>query len=337
MTDSRPLSHRLRRRWKKFRKWRKRNLQHLRRYLVYILTKRVGQFMVLFPPAWTRAWGAMLGRLAYSLAGKERKKVRDHLCLAYGDELNESRRQAIARSMFEQAGRTAAEWCYMQAGQAETILRDVRVEGLEHFEAVLARDRGILFLTAHFGNWELMTPLMVQYMSREVGVVARELSNPWVNAATNRTRESHGAYVFPRGSTGRDYIRFLRKKNGLAILGDIDTGKGAGLFVPFFNQPAWTQSGIARLAYIGRAEVLPAFIFREPENPNRHVVRVFPAIEVDRDQGEEGYIREMTAAFTKAIEKAVRMQPDQWMWIHRRWLRQPDPQNPSRPVKAAHS
>ena len=97
------------------------------------------------------------------------------------------------------------------------------------------------------------------------------------------------------------------------------------MFVDFFGRPAWTQTGIARLAYLGRANILPVFIQRDPLDPAKHVVVIESALPEPEGVTAEEYVARMTQAFTKAIEKAIRERPDQWMWMHRRWRRQPQP------------
>jgi Kdo2-lipid IVA lauroyltransferase/acyltransferase len=316
----------LRKRWKRGRKWLRRRTKAVEHLAVFAVVSLMNRLVACLPLRTARKLGAALGGLGFRLARGECRAVLENLELAYGNAMSEQERLALARRIFINAGMTAAEWPFLTAGRAKKMLKEVRVEGEEHLRAAQAKGGGLLFLTAHYGNWELMTPLMTTLVKdRETGVVARDLSNPWLNDVTVRTRRSHGARVFPRGSTGRDYVRFLRDGNGLAVLGDVDTDKGGGIFVDFFGKPAWTQSGIARLAYLGRAKILPVFIKRDSEDPARHVVTILPPLAEPENATAEEYVVEMTQALTGAIERAVRERPDQWMWMHRRWRRQPEP------------
>jgi KDO2-lipid IV(A) lauroyltransferase len=324
--NTRHLRRVLRKSWKKGRKRMRRRIKAVEHFAVFLLASLVNRLVACLSPRMARRLGAALGRLGFVLARGERRAVLRHLEWAFGGTMSGDERLELARRVFINAGITAAEWPFLTAGRTAALLEKVTVEGEEHLREAQAKGRGLLFLTAHYGDWELLTPMMVRHVKdREVGVVARDLSNPWLNEVTVRTRRGHGARVFPRGGTGRDYVRFLREGNGLAVLGDIDTSKGGGIFVDFFGRPAWTQSGIARLAYLGRAAILPAFIKRDPDDPARHVVTVEPALPEPQGVTADEYVALMTQAFTKAIEKAVRERPDQWMWMHRRWRRQPQP------------
>jgi KDO2-lipid IV(A) lauroyltransferase len=324
--NTRRLRRVLRKSWKKGRKRVRRRIKAVEHFAVFLLASLVNRLVACLSPRMARRLGAALGKLGFTLARGERHAVLRHLMWAFGGTMSEDERLELARRVFINAGITAAEWPFLTAGRTAALLEKVTIEGEEHLREAEATSRGLLFLTAHYGDWELMTPVMVPKMKdREVGVVARDLKNPWLNEVTVRTRQSHGARVFPRGSTGRDYVRFLREGNGLAVLGDIDTTKGGGIFVNFFGRPAWTQTGIARLAYLGRASILPVFIKRDPDDPARHVVTIEPALPEPEGVTADEYVALMTQAFTKAIEKAVRERPDQWMWMHRRWRRQPQP------------
>ena len=304
----------------------RRRVKAVEHFAVFLLVSLVNRLVACLSPRIARRLGAALGKLGFALARGERRAVLRHLEWAFGGTMSEDERLEMARRVFINAGITAAEWPFLAAGRAACLQEKVTIEGEEHLREAEATGRGLLFLTAHYGNWELMTPLMTpRVKDREVGVVARDLSNPWLNEVTVRTRRGHGARVFPRGGTGRDYVRFLREGNGLAVLGDIDTSKGGGIFVDFFGRPAWTQTGIARLAYMGRAIILPVFIKRDPDDPARHVVTIEPALSEPEGATADEYVALMTQAFTKAIEKAVRERHDQWMWMHRRWRRQPQP------------
>ncbi len=280
--------------------------------------------MVCLPVPLARRTGSALGSLGFFLFRKERCKILNNLALAYGDEMPEAERQALAKRIFRNVGRGVAALAYASSGREGTILSRCRVDGLEHVLEVLETGRGVLLLTAHVGLWELNSGILSAVLPCESGVVARELNNPHFERMILEMRRRLGVRVFSRGKTGRDYVRFLRKGNCLAIMGDIDTRKGDGIFVDFFGRPAWTQSGIARLARIGRARVVPCFLTPAPDDPDGHVLEILPPIPEPEEADEGEWIEAMTRAFTAEIERAVRKRPDQWMWMHRRWRHQPE-------------
>lgn len=315
------------------RKKLKQRTRGVRHKVVYYLTVAMRRLMVCWPLPVARRIGAFLGQQAFYLARLDRQRILENLQLAYGDALTDAQRRDIARGVFRTAGLGVAEAAYISSGRVDEVLRDMRVEGMDAVREVIAQGQGIVMVTAHFGNWELGVVPFVRSLPCEVGVVARELSNPHLERLLREQRGRCDEKVFLRGKTGRDYVRFLRTGNMLGVVGDMDTTRGEGIFARFFGRPAWTQTGIARLARMGRARVFTAFARFDPENPNRSVLEITPLPEPTTGDETE-WIAEITQAFTDRIEDIVRRYPEQWMWMHRRWRHRPEDGPPAIRVDA---
>ena len=132
-------------------RWR--NARHL---LVYCLTIAARRLMVTMPLSWARALGGVLGLAAFHALKTERRRTLDHLALAYGDTLGAAAREAIARQVFRNAGLGTGEGAFVSLGRVGPILARTRIEGLEHLTEALAEGHGLLFVTAHYGQWELL-------------------------------------------------------------------------------------------------------------------------------------------------------------------------------------
>jgi KDO2-lipid IV(A) lauroyltransferase len=249
-----------------------------------------------------------------------------NLAIAYGDSMTKSERTRLARRVFSNCGESAVEVMYVTAGRGEDILKNARIEGLDQMRSLIAQGRGVLAVSAHMGNWELIPLLVGRKLPCRVAAVARELSNPGLEELIVEHRQRDGLRVFTRGEqTARTYVRFLRKGNALGVLGDLDTSKGGdGLFVDFFGRSAWTQRGIAWLARLSGAAIVPAFMHRDPTDPRVNVLEILPPLPEIETDDTEVWTREMTQAYTRTIETMVRRYPDEWMWMHRRWYHQPD-------------
>jgi KDO2-lipid IV(A) lauroyltransferase len=136
-------------------------------------------------------------------------------------------------------------------------------------------------------------------------------------------RSRFGAEVVPRGATaGRRLATAIRRGRAAGLLIDQDIRDIPGVFVPFFGHPAWTPSGAAALALRTGTPTVPAFVHRRPDG--HHHVTVEPPLPIPAEGAFDDRVRELTASATASIERAIRRQPEQWVWMHRRWRTRPE-------------
>jgi KDO2-lipid IV(A) lauroyltransferase len=183
----------------------------------------------------------------------------------------------------------------------------------------LARGGGLMAITGHIGNWELLAAYC-SMVGFPVNAIGRRLHSPLLNRLLIAVRARAGVRTILRESpaSSRAILRTLKRNEILALLIDQDT-RGPRVFVPFFGRLAATPSGVAALARRTNVPVLPLFISRRPDGGHRIVVHP-PFADVDRDRDS---VESLTAAYTAAIERHVREHPTEWVWWHRRWRHQP--------------
>jgi KDO2-lipid IV(A) lauroyltransferase len=248
------------------------------------------------------------------MSGRDRRRALDHLAIAFPD-LSEEERRRIARQAFLHQGMNAAELLHLLRRDAEEVLPHVEVQGWENVEAVRATGRPILILTGHCGNWELL-PVPMRARGLPPAGIARPLDDPRLQELLVSLRRHMGATTIARGTRGaaRQILGVLRSGGAIAMLIDQDT-KVDGVWVPFFGRPAFTPVGAAELALKQDMRVIPAFLERRLDDG--HLLRFLPALDLPDDP------REATARMTAEIEEQVRRRPEQWVWWHKRWRRQP--------------
>ena len=195
------------------------------------------------------------------------------------------------------------------------------MEGDEAITAALAEGRGLLAVAGHVGNWELLAATMAA-RGFPITVVARRVNDMRFHALIARFRTGAGLEVLLRDdpaflTTVRDA---LRRNRIVALLVDQDTGRGAGVFVPFFGRLARTPPGAALLALRTHTPIVTAFIERRAGGG--HLIRIRP-VPTDGRRGR-GEVMALTAKFTAEIEAQIRRAPAEWVWWHERWRRQPD-------------
>lgn len=276
--------------------------------------------------SWRRvqATGAFLGGLAWHLSRRDRRRSLAHLAIAF-PELSETERRRLARASFRHLATNLTELLHLAGRSTGEILEHIDFEGSEDLPKTLYRaGRPQVVLTGHCGNWELLGPVF-RTLGIPLSAVVRALDERRLHELLEKLRRDFGTQTIDRGSPGaaRKLLTTLREGRALMMLIDQDT-KVEGVWVPFFGRPAYTPVGAAKLALHQDAAVVPAFIERRADG--HHVVRFQPPLELPDEPTAA------TAVMTAAIEAQIRRCPEQWVWMHRRWRRQPGPGPPHEPT-----
>ncbi len=258
--------------------------------------------------------GAALGALAWRLGGRDRRRALDHLAIAF-PTLPAPEREAMARRSFRHFGTMLGESLWLAGHDAAEIPRLVEMHGWEEVEAARRDERPVIIVTGHCGNWELLAAAL-NVRGLGMSVVARGLHEPGLQETLLALRARFGTRTIVRGTAGaaRDLLRVLRGGGALGMLIDQDT-EVEGVWIDFFGRKAWTPVGAAELASRFNAVVLPTFIERRIDGS--HVARIQPRLELASDPVTA------TQQMHDRIAEQIRRVPEQWVWMHRRWRRQP--------------
>lgn len=214
----------------------------------------------------------------------------------------------------------AVDFFHFGARSPAALAAVSRVSGQEHLAAAVRAGHGVVCVTGHVGNWELLGACVVQ-MGYPLTVLARKLYYPKLDRWVNALRNHMGMEVLDRNSPPRELLSRLRRGGLIGILIDQDT-RTRGVFVEFFGRPAHTPVGPAVLALRTGSAVVPVFMKRMPDHTYRITI---PASHVPANGRARTTAHELTAWATKHMEQAIRENPEQWVWIHERWRTQPDP------------
>lgn len=269
-------------------------------------------------------WGRRLGRLFYRLPWSERRVLRKNLELALGADLTPAQREAIEAEFFESLGMLAFEAAQSATWKAEDYLEKVVFEGDEHWRAALEQGKGMIFVTAHLGNWELMHPAFYCYSGVATGIISRDVTNPRLNPSITAFRGRMGNAVFSNEQSAVGYLKLLRKGGVLAMLADQDSKRIRCEYIQFFGRPASTPIGPGFLSRRCGAPIVPVYIRRLTSDPTRHRIRFYPPIYPNPDLEEATDAWRMVQEASECLEQEIREAPEQWVWIHNRWGRQPN-------------
>ncbi len=263
---------------------------------------------------------AMLG--LWAVDARHRRIARINLRIAF-PEMGDAEAARITRLSYARAGISAAEFIELPRIDRAYVERRIRVEGVEHLrETVRTRGVGPLVMTGHFGNWELLAHAY-KLLVGTAAFVVRPLKNEALDRIITERRECIGNRVIRKAESAKAVVREVRGKIAVGILIDQNVDRHKGVLVDLFTRKAYTTDGIARLALALRTNIHPGFIFRDPERKFRNTLRFGPPIPLDYDAPREEEVVRATRRCNEALEAAIREDPAQWFWLHRRWKTRP--------------
>jgi KDO2-lipid IV(A) lauroyltransferase len=289
--------------------------------LAWVLVRGIG----VLPRPLARGVAISLAWLIYVLHRRLRRVGLRNLELAFPDK-SPSERRGILRGTFTSLGRQLAEVCLFPRYTRENVSQVVVYDGFENFERAHSRGKGVLYLTAHIGGWEL-SAFAHSLQGHPLKIIMRALDNPYLDALIQRYRTMHGNSLVDKDNFVRGLLAAMKAGETVGILMDTNMTPPQGVFVNFFGIPACTASGLARIALRTDAAVVPGFTVWDSVL-RKYRLRFEPAVKLIRTQNEEADVLANTALFTSIIEDYVRRYPDQWLWVHRRWKTRPPGEKP---------
>lgn len=296
------------------------------------------EFVLVWPALQALAWLPLpVARwLASALAGALRLATPRWRSVALKNleaalpELDPVEREEIVRGVYENLARVVLSLARMPRLTPDNIGQWIEYDGFEHYQGALQKGRGVLFLTAHLGNWEL-SAFAHALFGNPMHVMVRPLDNPWLDRLVDRYRRLAGNQTVPKQDAGRRVLRALRNNEAVGILIDQNTTDKDCVFIDFFGRKASAGSAFVKLARHSGAAVIPGFALWCPET-GKYVLKFYPPLEW-RDSGNpEQDLVDNTQLCHSMLEKVIREHPDQWLWVHRRWKTQPPPAVSRRPA-----
>ncbi|MDA3895643.1 MAG: lysophospholipid acyltransferase family protein [Desulfobacteraceae bacterium] len=261
-----------------------------------------------------------LALIFYFFARKHRRNTIQHLTMAFGNEKTEKEIRQIARRMVFHFAAAGVDAVRIPIFLKEGMDQYIRAENMHYLEDAYREGKGMILLTAHLGNWELMGAWLTwkKYPLRAVG---KSLTNPRLNQLVLETRNQAGYINIARGKETREIIKALQQGYPLAMLMDQDT-RVKGVWVDFFGRKANTPVGPVLLARKFNIPIIPAFAHLEPDL-TYHVECFAPITVSDTGDPEKDLIADVQKC-SDIYEKIIRKHLEQWVWMHRRWKRQPE-------------
>lgn len=293
------------------------------RYFVYLLARLGALILMILPRRWSLAAARQAGRLGFILVSRQREKILASLGKAFGGEKSPKEIETIGRDVLGHLIQTAIDFlkftrmnpakaaAFIEIGDTDAFCKDILQEG-----------NGLIIMTAHLGNWELLAGALCRLKGFRGAVVGRRIYYEPYNRWIIKLREAVGVQTIYSDESVRRIREHLRRNEIVGLLPDQDMENVHGIFVDFFGKPAYTPIAPVKFAMATNTPVLPAFLVRIPGDRYR-LIRgdlIRPKIEGDRDQS----VRKYTEVWMRAFEAVIRQYPDQWAWMHDRWKTTPE-------------
>lgn len=274
----------------------------------------VAAAMARLPRTLQRGLGRLLGTVLYRVAPSRRHVVEVNLGICF-PERSPADRRALARAHFTEVGRGLFEFLRAWWGGLGSLPSEVSWRGLEHLKAARESGRGVILLSGHFLHFELCGRLLCQHTA--AAAMYRPMNSPVLDWAVRRGRLRYAEAVFPRDSL-RPAVRYLRSGGVLWFAPDQDSLRGESVFVRFFGRPAWSLTSTHQLARLSGAQVIPFRHRRSADGKGFEIELGEPLVDFPSPDPVAD-----TARVMAEIEAMIRRAPAEYLWLHRRFKRQP--------------
>jgi Kdo2-lipid IVA lauroyltransferase/acyltransferase len=284
--------------------------------MLYYVFKGLEFILMLLPFAVRKLFFTALASMAYAIDRKHRDVIRRNLEIAYGKDVDEAKVRKVARYCYRNL---MLNFLQVLENQRMTKARQaelVRFENRDVVDRARAAGRPVIFISGHFGNWELgATSIALQIMPTVS--IHKQLNNPYFDRYLLASRSRLGMHMTEKHGAVKHLARALKKGEAVSLMIDQNINIKDGMYVDFFGQKATQTTAPAFLARKYNAAVIPVFIHTQDEK--RHVVRFEDELVVPKTENAEEDIRIATQQQSDVVERIIKAEPEFWFWCHRRW------------------
>lgn len=259
--------------------------------------------------------GAALGGFAFKLPIRRRAITIDNLAKAFPN-LSPAEVRTLAREAFRNLGTALLEFLWSDGQPADELLKTIHFTDDAVIRKYIEVPQPLILLSAHFGSWELLLKSIRLYFGHPFTAIVQHQRNKRIDSFVDRIRSQFGNITVPMGLGSRQVLKALKEGSTVLILGD-QSGSKESLFIDFFGRPSATHGGAAAFSLSTNTPIVMLFLMRRADGTYEVLCE-----EVER-AGLNGYTEENVIELTRRhmaiLERYIRMRPDHWLWMHKRW------------------
>lgn len=263
--------------------------------------------------------GVIIGDLLRILSSKRSDITYHNIRMAF-PEYNEEKCDSIRNDSYRNLGITLIELLVFKSLDRNEFLNYVKFENIELVTKKIAEGRGLIFLSGHFGNWELTAYVIGLIVKVPITIIVKPQRNKLSDEYLNELRTNGGNKIVPMGKAARTIINTIRNNEAIALLVDQSADPSKDAFVPFFGMPAATYEAPAALALKYRTPIILGFAHRQDDCTYKAVIEELDFSDLDDSKDS---ILELTRRHVKILEDNIRKSPGHWAWQHKRWKHTP--------------
>lgn len=287
----------------------------LRRYVLYYLARCLAFVVYVLPLSVALALADFIGLLAFWVARKYANITLENLQSVFGTQKTEAQIRRIARQVFQNIARNSVELVRFPKISKANIDDFLVMEGRQILDRELSKGKGVIIVTGHIGNWEMMA-ISLRIKGYPGAVVGKRIYFHKYDEYLNSLRRHHDVNILYRDDSPRKILKILKSGHIVGIVADQDVDSVEGVFVKFLGKKAYTPAGPAVLAKATGASLVPIIMIRDGR---RHRMIINEPITLADTGNKETDVVTNTQAWSEVLESYITKYPDQWVWMHRRW------------------
>ncbi len=293
-----------------------------------IIILSISKTIQLIPKQVILIIGKLLGWIGRCILRFRYPVIKNHLEIAFGETLSPGEIKSLVNKIYLHLSLTLIEILQLPGANLPLLAERVKIKGFEHIESALKQKKGVLILTGHIGNWEL-AGIALSNKGLKISAIGKDMKSKIGNTMIKLIRDDNGIKTIAKKKSMKNILKSLRNNDVVVVMLDQNmTGKD-GIFVDFFGYKANTMTSLAIIAERTGAQIVSGYI-RRTDDCHHHECILEELIELKFESDDKNLnILNNTQILTHKLESIIKKQPDQWIWIHKRWRTRPIEENHS--------